>query len=226
MPMTALMMWACVVLATGSTRAQPFAQTQTTQPNDLSALEAAFSARAGEPLRQFGYDLFAQGTDSRTPPGAVQGDYLLNTGDELLVTLRGQKSFSKRFAIDSGGLLLVDELRPVTAAGLTLAALRAELSAAVTAALPNTDTFVSLADVRRIGVVVTGSVNRPGRQDVSAFASVLDALSAAGGVSRTGSLRRIRLFRTGNSEFRAGRHRAPRRSLQPASRRIGRRGRC
>lgn len=192
--LAALMVWAHAVLAAEPPRPLPFAL-----PPDPSPLETAFSIRAGEPLRQFGYDLFAQTTDSHAPIGAVQGDYVLNTGDELLVTLRGQKSFSKRFPIDSDGLLLVDELRPVTAAGLTLAALRAELTAAVTAALPNTDTFVSLADVRRIGVLVTGAVNRPGRQEVSAFASVLDALSSAGGVARTGSLRRIRLIRAGEA---------------------------
>lgn len=192
--LAALMLWACAVLAAEPPRSPPFAL-----PPESSPLETAFSTRAGESLRQFGYDLFAQTGDSRTPIGAVQGDYVLNTGDELLVTLRGQKSFSKRFPIDSDGLLLVDELRPVTAAGLSLAALRAELTAAVTAALPNTDTFVSLADVRRIGVLVTGAVNRPGRQEVSAFASVLDALSSAGGVARTGSLRRIRLIRAGEA---------------------------
>lgn len=206
MPVTALTLLVCAALATGPTRAQSIAPTLATSshlrpPADgPSALESAFSARAGEPLRQFGYDLFAQGAEARTPAGAVQGDYLLNTGDELLVTLRGQKSFSKRFAIDSGGLLLVDEIRPVTAGGVTLAALRAELSAAVSAALPNTDTFVSLAEVRRIGVVASGSVNRPGRQEVNAFATVLDALSMAGGVARGGSLRRIRLFRAGDAE--------------------------
>ncbi|MBP2226934.1 protein involved in polysaccharide export with SLBB domain [Azospirillum agricola] len=192
--------WVCAVGTAGPLREPVSAATGAALVENASALEAAFSARAGEPLRQFGYDLFAQAADSRPLPGAVQGDYVLNTGDELLVTLRGQKSFSKRFAIDSGGLLLVDEIRPVTAAGLTLAALRAELSAAVTAALPNTDTFVSLADVRRIGIVVTGSVGRPGRQEVSAFATVLDALSTAGGVTRAGSLRRIRLIRAGDAE--------------------------
>lgn len=195
------MLWACAALAVGPARSP--APAPVLAP--ASPLEEAFSSRAGEPLRQFGYDLFAEAAEPRTPAGAVQGDYLLNTGDELLVTLRGQKSFSKRFTIDSGGLLLVDEVRPVTAAGLTLDALRAELSAAVTAALPNTDTFVSLAEVRRIGVLVTGSVNRPGRRELSAFATVLDALSAAGGVSHAGSLRRIRLFRAGGGGGEAGR---------------------
>ena len=194
-PGTVLLLWACAVLAAGPTRSDPHS------PPSASPLEAAFSARAGEPLRQFGYDLF---TPAREPvatgesaPGAVQGDYVLNTGDAVTVTLRGQKSSSKRFAIDRNGQLVVDDLRPLTAAGLSLDALRRELASAVAATWPNTEAFATLAEVRRIGVVVTGAVGRPGRQEVSAFATALDALSAAGGVERSGSLRAIRLMRAG-----------------------------
>lgn len=189
------LLWACAVLAAGPTRNDPLL------PPSASPLEAAFSARAGEPLRQFGYDLFAPARDATAgdsgAPGAVQGDYVLNTGDAVTVTLRGQKSFSKRFTVDRNGQLVVDDLRPVTAAGLSLDALRRELAAAVTATWPNTEAFATLAEVRRIGVVVTGAVRNPGRQEVSAFATVLDALSAAGGVDRGGSLRAIRLMRAG-----------------------------
>ncbi len=193
--LAALLTWASAVLVAPPARSASYAL-----PSDASPLEAAFSSRAGEPLRQFGYDLFVAAGDARPPVGAVQADYLLNSGDELLVTLRGQTSFSKRFTIDRNGQLVVDDLRPVTAVGLTLAALREELAAIVTATLPNTDLFVSLSDVRRIGVLVTGAVARPGRHEVSAFSTALDALTAAGGVTRNGSLRRIRLFRGGEAE--------------------------
>ena len=196
-PGTVSLLWACAVLAAGPTRSDGLL------PPYASALEAAFSTRAGEPLRQFGYDLFAPARDSavadESAPGAVQGDYVLNTGDAVTVTLRGQKSFSKRFSIDRNGQLVVDDLRPVTAAGLSLDALRRELAAAVAATWPNTEAFVTLAEIRRIGVVVTGAVRNPGRQEVSAFATALDALSAAGGVERSGSLRAIRLMRAGGS---------------------------
>lgn len=199
-PLVAAMLWAAAATANDPARQGFPARAALEAEQPPSPLEAAFSARAGEALRLFGHELFAGQTDPRLPPGAVQGDYVLNTGDELLVTLRGQKSFSKRFAIDSAGLLIVDEVAPVTAAGLPLSALRTELAAAVSAALPNTDTFVSLAEVRRIAVVVTGSVPRPGRQELHAFATVIDALSSAGGVARTGSLRRIRLIRAGTPD--------------------------
>ncbi|BAI71964.1 polysaccharide export outer membrane protein [Azospirillum sp. B510] len=190
---------AWTVFATGPARTDSLAATPSPTVSADSPLEAAFSARAGERLRQFGYDLFIADAAAKTEsaPGAIQGDYVLNTGDALLVTLRGQKSFSKRFTIDRNGQLVVDDLRPLPAAGLTLDALRRELAATAAATWPSTDAFASLAEVRRIAVLVSGAVHRPGRQEISAFASVLDALSAAGGVERNGSLRAIRLMRPG-----------------------------
>nr|WP_255636233.1 SLBB domain-containing protein [Azospirillum sp. 412522] len=199
------MFWAFAALADRPTRSDPPLPptliAQAPPRTTASPIELAFSARAGEPLRQFGYDLFSLAADStvtaEAAPGAIQGDYVLNTGDALLVTLRGQKSFSKRFTVDRNGQLVVDDLRPLTAAGLTLDALRRDLAAMVAATWPSTDAFASLAEVRRIGVLVTGAVHRPGRQEVSAFATVLDALSAAGGVDHGGSLRAVKLMRAG-----------------------------
>ncbi|WP_343206709.1 SLBB domain-containing protein [Azospirillum soli] len=211
MPLAALILWVYAASAAEPVRSVAHARTPAASVQDApSAVEAAYSDRAGTPLRQFGYDQFGHGqfghgqlgqeTGGRPGAGGVQGDYTLGPGDELLVSLRGQKSSSKRYAIDNAGLLTIDEVRPVVAQGLTLAELRAELSNAVAATHPNTDTFVSLTEVRRIGILITGAVGKPGRHEVGAFATVLDALASAGGVTRDGSLRRIRLTRAGTAE--------------------------
>jgi polysaccharide biosynthesis/export protein len=163
-----------------------------------SPVERAFSARAGEPLRLFGYELFASVPASavrRVPQGAVPGDYLLGVGDVLTVTLRGRVNASRRAAVDAEGLLIVDEVPPVPAAGRSFAEFRAALTAAATAAHPDTEVYVSLSEVRQIGVVAVGAVRRPGRADLPGHATVYDALAAAGGVTRDGSLRRIALTR-------------------------------
>ncbi|HYH22138.1 MAG TPA: SLBB domain-containing protein [Azospirillum sp.] len=164
-----------------------------------SPIEAAFSARADTPLEQFGHDLFPGAGPAAAPPplGAVRGDYRLGIGDELLITLRGQQTSGKRHRIDGEGRLLLDALRPLVAAGRTLEELRAELSAAMADTHMNVEVFVSLAEVRRISVTVVGAVARPGPHELTAFASVLDGLYAAGGVTRAGSLRRIRLVQPG-----------------------------
>lgn len=159
-----------------------------------TALEAAFSTRAGQPLSLFGYDLFEANLPVPPPPvGAVQDDYRLAVGDKVTVTLRGRQSSSGHYGIDTTGVLLVEALRPITAAGRTLGQVRAELEAEVRASYPGTEAFVSLAVLSRVSVVIVGAVARPGRVEVGAQSTVLDALTAAGGVTRGGSLRRIRL---------------------------------
>lgn len=161
-------------------------------------VERLFSDRAGQELRLFGRDLFT-GTGAAEGPalGAVGEDYRLGPGDELSLLLRGQAARSSRHRIGADGLLLIDDLRPIQAAGRTLGEVRAELEAAVAATHVQTQAFLSLLSMRRVGVLVLGQVARPGRVSLPAFATPLDALIAAGGVLPDGSLRRIRLVRPG-----------------------------
>ena len=168
-------------------------------------LEAAYSARAGLPLRQFGYELFAHGSGAAAAPatgvapmGGVQGDYVLGVGDDVQVVLRAsQRGGTKRYTVDSQGLLVIDDFAPVPAAGRPLSEVREELRAVARAALPDADVFLSLAELRRIHVLVVGEVARPGRYPVTSLATVLDALYAGGGVTTAGSLRRISLTKAG-----------------------------
>ncbi|WP_247895352.1 SLBB domain-containing protein [Azospirillum brasilense] len=201
-PLAALIVWGLAVSAAEPASPAIHARAPGTPPQAkpaplsgaLSPIEAAYSERAGSVLLQFGYDQFGEEPPRRDGSGGVQADYTLGPGDELLVTLRGQKSSSKRHVIDAAGLLTAEDVRPVVAQGLTLAELRAQLASAVTASFPDTEVYVSVTEIRRIGVLVTGAVARPGRQEVGAFATLIDALTAAGGITRAGSLRRIRLF--------------------------------
>lgn len=167
-----------------------------------TALEAAYSARAGQSLRQFGYDLFAGPPPLASPiPAPVldraADDHVLGVGDAVTVVLRGQTATTATYRVGSDGQLVIDELLPLAAAGRTLAAVRAEIEAAVSTAMAQTRAFVSLAEARPLSVLVLGAVPRPGRQTLSPFASVLDALLAAGGVLPGGSLRDIRLLPPG-----------------------------
>ncbi|MEO3434956.1 SLBB domain-containing protein [Inquilinus sp. CAU 1745] len=163
-------------------------------------LEESYSARAGVELRLFGHGLFANGEGQTIlPTGMVGGDYVLGVGDALTVALRGQRSVTAGYRIGRDGRLLVEGLRPVQAAGRTLGEVRAEMERQVAASLLDTRIFLSLSAVRQVGVLAIGEVARPGRQTISALSSVLDVLQAAGGVTRQGSLRTIRLVRRGET---------------------------
>lgn len=195
---------------------KPRAQREKTQawdeadsPDDLpapSALEDMYSARAQERLELFGYDLFAAEASAEPqnapepPMGAVQDDFILGTDDELQITFTGQRTDQKNYKINSEGLLIVKDLPPLPAAGRTIGEIRDEIDAAL-ASLHNTRAYISLSSVRQVGILVVGHVQKPGRQNLTVFHTALDALNAAGGIKKTGTLRKIRLVREGRTQI-------------------------
>ncbi len=160
----------------------------------LSPVEAFFAARLElpAPLRQFGHDQLRAAARGTIAFGLLPDDYVLGRDDEVLLTFRGRnrQSLSQRVLRD--GTLVVPDLPPIAAAGRTLAELRVELEQRAARDL-GSEVFVSIGQVRQIAVFVGGEVERPGQLALTALSSVLDALVAAGGLRRSGSLRAIRV---------------------------------
>lgn len=164
-------------------------------PEDpLSAAESFFAARLeSPPLRQFGYETFRAGHATTPTFGALPEDYVLGPDDELIVAFRGRARQTLTLRVGRDGNLLLPDLAPIPAAGRSLKDLRAHLEGLATRDLGGSEVFVSIGQVRQMNVFVAGEVLRPGFQGLNALSTVLDALSAAGGVRKTGSLRAIRI---------------------------------
>lgn len=185
-----------------------------------SAIENIYSERIVDEIEQFGYGLFGvpktettrqldthskYATNSQrttpirnTPIGAVQDDFILNSGDEVEIMFTGQRSDRAIYKINTQGTLLIEDFPPIPAAGRTINQVHISIQAAA-ANLYNTQSYISLASVRQIGVLVVGHVKKPGRQNLTVFHSVLDALMESRGIQKTGSLRNIKLIRHGRS---------------------------
>ena len=167
-------------------------------PLPPSRLEQIMSSRAGIRLQQFGYDQLGSGRSvTIAQTGAVQDDYILGPGDQIVVSLRGQENSDFRAAIDRSGQVLLPRLKPISAIGRSFSSFRQDLEAAVRRAYVATEATVSVATVRQIRVLVSGEVNNPGQRTLSGLSSAVDALLLSGGVRKTGSLRNIRIQRSG-----------------------------
>jgi polysaccharide export outer membrane protein len=167
-------------------------------PLPLSRLEQIQSSRAGVQLRQFGYEQLGHGAAVTVPQtGAVQDDYILGPGDEIVVSLRGQENNEVRATVDRNGQVLLPRLNPVSATGRSFGSFRRDVEALVRSSYVATTAFVSVARVRQVSVLVSGEVNAPGQRVVTGLASTLDAILLAGGVKKSGSLRNVRLERAG-----------------------------
>jgi polysaccharide export outer membrane protein len=169
---------------------------------NATPLELMYANRLDNELELFGYDLFhsKKKRDGEIPAGMVQDNYLLSSGDKLEIIFRGQENARKAFSVNSQGLLITDTLAPMTVTGRTLGDVRKSMEEDA-ARLHNLQIHVSLAEARQIDVLVIGDVVEPGRKTLSAFHSALDALQQAGGIKKTGTLRRIKLVRSGKSQF-------------------------
>jgi len=166
-----------------------------------SPIEEFFRKATGDQsLSQFGYDFFTAAAQPTQPPiGEVQGDYVLGIGDRVTVMFLGERKDRNTYVVARNGALAVDLLPSVAAAGKSLDALRSDLQHLLDVQGYHGEIFVSLENIRQIAVLVAGHVKTPGRRVMTPLQSVLEALSAAGGVSKTGSLRQIRVVRGGES---------------------------
>jgi protein involved in polysaccharide export with SLBB domain len=169
---------------------------QANAPAPLSGLERVIADRIGQTVRQFGYDVFGRGgTVVVHQSGALQDNYLLGQGDEIVVTLRGQQNIVYRTRVDRDGRVVVQGLPPVAAAGRRFGDFRGDLERAVARAYTGTDVFVSIGEVRQISVRVVGEVNFPGVYSLTALSTALDAISLAGGIKNSGTLRNVQVTR-------------------------------
>jgi len=183
---------------TPSTQTLTPAVPPTTTQLPPSTLELMFSQRAGQPLQQFGYDIFGIGTPvTVTQIGNVQDRYVLGPGDQLTIVCRGHDNNTYVVPVDRDGRVIVPGYEPVQAAGRTFAQVRHDIQAVIAKDALQTQAYVSLAQTRQISVLVSGEVNAPGLRTLSGLNTPIDAILLSGGIRKTGSLRNIILVRNG-----------------------------
>lgn len=185
---------------TGRVTPYDYGSNEEPEEKTFSALERYYNSRLDdEELEQYGYALFdGSAPDYESPIGAVQDNYILNIGDKLRIAFTGQRNDQKIYMISPQGTIFISDFAPISAAGRSIADLRDEIGKTAESQL-NLQAYVSLASIGQIGVLIVGDVAKPGRYNLTGFHSPLDALMMAGGVTKDGSLRKIKLVRQGRS---------------------------
>ncbi len=168
------------------------------------------SAASGSPiesmydlgLTQIGYDLFAN-TNAFSSNSKFTSDYVLNIGEKLNIYLYGESmdviSMSggnvitplTTAQIDSKGNIFVPGVGMVKAEGRTIGDVEKSIQSMAKQKYHNLNVRITVASNTEFSVYVFGQVNRPGKVSISSNASLLEALGAAGGVKKSGSLRNI-----------------------------------
>lgn len=161
-----------------------------------SVIENDYNGRSNSELKQFGYQLFDRlPLPNQIITGMISNGYVMGVGDELVVNFKGSKEEVLSVKIDREGRLVIPNLQPVMAVGLSLGVLRQRLEKQVSESLIGTEIFISVATLRQISVLVAGEVENPALVRTTSLATPLEVLLHVGGVKKIGSLRNIILQR-------------------------------
>ena len=144
---------------------------------------------------------FAPNMNMPTP-----ANYVLGAGDQIMIDVWGDSELNVQYTIAPDGHITVPGLGRIQLSGMNVQQAEnrirttfSRIYSDLDSSEPYTFLAISIGNVRSIKVNVMGEVRRPGTYTLSSFSSAFHALYAAGGTSRIGSIRNIRLFRSGKA---------------------------
>jgi polysaccharide export outer membrane protein len=172
------------------------------EPAPPSPIESSFvtsevPAAPSRSLEQFGYNLFEQPSSTFAPVTDVPvgPDYVLGPGDTLIINVWGLIEQSMEETLDREGKIFLPKVGPVSLWGLTIQEAKALIQQQLSRYFSKFQLSISMGSLRTIKVFVLGEAVQPGAYEMSALSTVSNALFAAGGPTKIGTLRRIRHLR-------------------------------
>ena len=126
----------------------------------------------------------------------MPADYLLQSGDEIVLTLWGSVDADLRLMVDRSGRISIPRVGTIMVSGVRYSDLPELISRRVAQLFKNFQLSVSLGQLRGIRVFVTGFVAKPGVVMVNSLSTLSQALLRAGGPAASGSFRNVQLRRS------------------------------
>lgn len=186
-----------------------------TKKTSMSPIEQMFNGKeekvVGEPLRQAGYNLFTESSSTVSTGGRYGDSYKLSIGEKVSVYTMGESvdimamsgsnlvSPSMSTQVDSKGNLFISGIGVIKAENRTIGEVENEANRLARQKYKSLKVKLTVASNGEFSVFVYGQVNKPGKVLVGNNSSVLDALNAAGGVKKTGTLRNIKYTYASNN---------------------------
>jgi len=129
------------------------------------------------------------------PATSILPTYILGPNDQILIRVPQSDEINERpFRIDTEGFITVPIVGRVRAAGLTVQALEADLTARLKEFIREPQVIVSVTQFRSEPVFILGAFRNPGIYPLQGRRTLIEMLSAVGGLQPNAS-RRIRIAR-------------------------------
>ena len=175
---------------------------------NLSPIEKMFNgkenATSGNILRQVGYNQFnSHASAGASATGKYDENYKLSIGEKInvysygdsvdVMAISGSNLLSpvSKAEVDSNGSVFIQGIGLIKAENRTLKDVENEANRLASQKYKNMKVKLTISSGSEFSVFVYGEVYRPGKVYIGNNSSILDALGAAGGVKKTGTLRNI-----------------------------------
>ena len=147
----------------------------------------------------FGRDIFNKRmlTFEPTMNIATPANYVVGPGDHVNIEIYGASQKSESLEVSPDGIITISGFGPIHIAGLTVANANAKIKEQLGQRYKSSNILVTVGQTRTIMVNVMGEVTAPGTYTLSAFSTVFHAIYMAGGVTGVGTLRNIKVYRSG-----------------------------
>ena len=181
----------------------------------LSTSSEAFGLKDGQVVKKkssttspFGYDFFNNSKISFTPSVniAVPENYQIGPGDEIMIDLWGASEITYKSVVNNRGSIKINGIGFIYINGFSLG----DASKKIISKLKNKhsgisapinsynkiNTNVTVSKIRTVQVNIIGEVKVPGTYALNSLSTVLNALYVAGGPTKMGTFREIKLIRS------------------------------
>ena len=132
-------------------------------------------------------------------------NFKLGSGDEVILSLWGEKNSREKFVINKEGLIYYKNVGFINISNKTID----EAEAILVNKLSNiystlkgdnksTDLMLELGKLRSLNIYFSGEIKNPGINLIHPFSDIFSAIVQAGGIREEGSLRNIKIIREGD----------------------------
>jgi polysaccharide export outer membrane protein len=129
------------------------------------------------------------------PGGVAAGNYTVNPGDVLEVSVWKEEDLQKQVLVRPDGYFSFPLTGDIRAAGQTVEQIRSTITTRVSRYVPDPVVSVAILEPRGARVYVIGQVNRPGEFPINRYVDVVQALTMAGGTTPFAQLDNIKILR-------------------------------
>ena len=162
-----------------------------------TSTETYYSKRRNKKLSLQGYDIFKNQNYyqlNQVQKGAIQDDYILGVGDEILIWLEGGINIYEKNIISRNGYINFTFTNPISALGRSFSEVKNEIEKRIENEFLETTAYISISNIKQISVTISGEVTEPGSYVMSGFSGIMDIIFQSGGIKKTGTLRSIKII--------------------------------